>query len=183
MGVDSTEAMMRLAATQHGAIGAGQLAGLGITRRWLDNLVRRSVLHRAGGGVYVVCGAAPTWHHKLTVGMLVLSGDAWVSHESAAALHRFDRALHEPVEFTVFRVAKGRGKRAPFAVHTTASLAMIDRVTVDGYRCTSATRTVIDLAHSRIPIVYEYTWNDVTKRPGHVERTLVERLHDAGWRR
>jgi very-short-patch-repair endonuclease len=31
--------------------------------------------------------------------------------------------------------------------------------------------------------VFEYTWEDVTRRPGHVERTLVARLHAAGWRR
>jgi hypothetical protein len=31
--------------------------------------------------------------------------------------------------------------------------------------------------------VYEYTWDDVTRRPGFVERSLTARLHDAGWRR
>ncbi len=83
---------MQLAATQHRAVSTAQLAQIGVTRRWLENLVRRSVLHRVGAGVYVVGGAAPTWHHRLTVGMLVLAGDAWASHEAAAALRRFDRA-------------------------------------------------------------------------------------------
>jgi hypothetical protein len=31
--------------------------------------------------------------------------------------------------------------------------------------------------------VYEYTWDDVTRRPGFVERSLTSCLHDAGWRR
>lgn len=31
--------------------------------------------------------------------------------------------------------------------------------------------------------VFEYTWEDVTARPTRVERTLVARLHAAGWRR
>ena len=31
--------------------------------------------------------------------------------------------------------------------------------------------------------VFEYTWEDVTRRPGHVERTMTARLHAAGWRR
>ncbi len=30
--------------------------------------------------------------------------------------------------------------------------------------------------------VYEYTWDDVTTRPAFVERSLITRLHDAGWR-
>jgi hypothetical protein len=31
--------------------------------------------------------------------------------------------------------------------------------------------------------VYEYTWEDVTRRPAYVERSLVALLHKAGWRR
>ena len=31
--------------------------------------------------------------------------------------------------------------------------------------------------------VYEYTWEDVSERSGFVARTLIARLHDAGWRR
>jgi hypothetical protein len=31
--------------------------------------------------------------------------------------------------------------------------------------------------------VYEYTWEDVTARPGFVARTLTQRLHAVGWRR
>ena len=48
----------------------------------------------------------------------------------------------------VLRGAKGR--RTPFIVHSTHALPLIDRVTVNGLRCTSATRTIIDLARARI---------------------------------
>jgi very-short-patch-repair endonuclease len=37
----------------------------------------------------------------------------------------------------------------PFAVHTTNKLPRIDQVMIDGFRTTSATRTVLDLAHAR----------------------------------
>lgn len=37
----------------------------------------------------------------------------------------------------------------PFQVHTTKLLPPIDRVSGDGFRATSATRTIIDLAHAR----------------------------------
>jgi hypothetical protein len=41
----------------------------------------------------------------------------------------------------------------PFTVHTTTALRRIDCVTVDGFRCLSATRTIIDLARARVPTV------------------------------
>jgi hypothetical protein len=85
----------------------------------------------------------------LTAGLLALGDQSWVSHEAAAALHRLDRAQPDAVEFTVLR--SGRGRKVPFTVHTTTSLGRLDRVTVDGFRCVSATRTIIDLAYARIP--------------------------------
>ena len=83
------------------------------------------------------------------MGLLALGPAAWVSHEAAAALHGFDRALPEPVELTVLRAARGR--RMPFPLHTTASLPRIDQVTIGPFRAVSTTRTVIDLAHARVP--------------------------------
>ena len=67
------------------------------------------------------------------------------------ALHGFDRCLPDVVELTVSR--DRRGVHTPFTVHTTKYLSRLDLVTVDGWRCTSATRTVIDLARLRIPTV------------------------------
>jgi very-short-patch-repair endonuclease len=306
METNATDLVTGLARAQHGVVAVSQLADLGVTRRWLENLVRRRVLRRVAAGVYTVAGAADTWHQRLTVGLLALGDESWVSHEAAAALHGLDRSRDGIAEFTVPRRAHGR--RTPFRVHTTDSLPPLDRVTVGDFRCLSATRTVIDLAHARVPRVrleaaidsavrlgltspfvlearlgelrgsgrwgcrqldtllvdsgghtmlerhflalvreaglprpatqvihrrdgvtfarvdfmfdpcgvvievsgclghsspaerardaqrrnelqdvgrkvYEYTWEDVTKRPGHVRATLTARLHAAGWRR
>jgi hypothetical protein len=305
MGAVDTRTLMAIAKNQHGAIAVDALPQ-GATRRWVDNLVRRGVLERAAPGVYVVAGGAATWYRSLSVGLLALGADSWVSHEAAAALHRLDRTPSEPVEFVTLRAARGR--RVPFRVHTTSSLPRLDRVEVQGFRTVAATRTIIDLAHARVsrrrleaaidsavrlglssPValrarledlrgpgrwgarlldellvdsgghsmlerrflelvrraglprphtqvihrrgaatfarvdflfepfgvvvevtgrlghsspterqrdaqrrnelqdvgrhVYEYTWEDVTSRPVHVEQTLVARLHAAGWRR
>ncbi len=79
--------------------------------------------------------------------MLSLGGQSWISYEAAALLHGLDRSTPDAVEFTVMR---GAGpSRAPFRVHTTSFLAPSDPVTVRGLPVMSATRTVIDLAHSR----------------------------------
>jgi very-short-patch-repair endonuclease len=148
MGGRATELITTLASAQHGVVSIAQLADAGVSRRWVDNLVRRGVLRRNTAGVYVIAGSEPSWRQQLTAGLLALGESSWVSHEAAAALHRLDRARDDAVEFTVLRDAKGR--RVPFTVHTTTRLSRLDRVTVDGFRCLSATRTLIDLAHSRV---------------------------------
>ena len=84
-------------------------------------------------------------------GLLSLGPTAAVSHEAAARLHCFDRCLPDTVEFSMPR--RSRGVRTPFTVHTSAAFGALDRVTINGLRCTSATRTIIDLARARIPNV------------------------------
>jgi very-short-patch-repair endonuclease len=151
VGTSRTATVTDLAARQHGVVTVAQLAELGVRRRWVDNLVRRGVLRRVGSGVYVIAGSEPTPRQQLTAGLFALGEESWVSHEAAAALHGLDRHKAGAVEFTVLRA--GRGRKVPYTVHTTRSLGPLDRVTVDGLRCLSATRTIIDLAHARIPAV------------------------------
>ena len=83
------------------------------------------------------------------MGLLSLGRPSWVSHEAAAALHGFDRSIPESVEFSVPR--SHRGRTCPWPVHTTDDLGPHDLVTVDGLRCSTATRTILDLAHGRLP--------------------------------
>jgi very-short-patch-repair endonuclease len=147
MGTRSTDLITELAASQHGAFAIRQLDG--VTRRWVENLSRRRMVHRVAPGVYALAGSPDTWRRRLTVGLLALGEASWVSHDAAARLHQLDRAPADAVEFTVPR--RARGRRMPFTVHTTADLPKLDRVTVDGFRCLSATRTIIDLAHARVP--------------------------------
>jgi len=106
MGTRATELITQLAANQHGAVAIGQLEG--VSRRWVDNLVRRGVLRRAASGVYVLAGSPDTWSRRLTVGLLALGAESWVSHDAAAKLHKLDRAPADAVEFTVPRAARGR---------------------------------------------------------------------------
>ncbi len=128
MGADSTDIIARLAGAQHGAVAVRQVIEAGVTRRWIDNLVDRDVLRRTAAGVYVVNGSEPTWHQRLSVGLLSLGDQAWVSFEAAAALHWFDRALREPVDFTVLRELRNRAKACPYRVHTTVTMPPIDIV-------------------------------------------------------
>ena len=87
-----------------------------------------------------------TWEQALMAGLLDLGDGAVVSHRAAAALHGFDGFDPGPVEFLQPRRRRGSG--VGWKVHTTVRLELIDRVEVDGFRCTSASRTVVDLAGS-----------------------------------
>lgn len=137
----------RLAETQHGLVSAGQLDRICATTWERRQLIDGGPLTRVAPGVYRVRGAPDTHQQRLAVGLLSLGEQSWVSYEAAATLHRLDRSNPVAVEFTVLRGA--RLPKLPSTVHTTTLLPTIDRVSVSDFRTTSATRTIIDLAHAR----------------------------------
>jgi very-short-patch-repair endonuclease len=137
-----------LASGQHGLVTLEQLERLGITRQQLRTLVGDGWLHSMAPRVYGIAGVPSSTQRKLMLGLLSLGPAAVISHEAAARLHDFDRCLPDAVEFTVPREL--RHSRGRFRLHSTGMLPPIDRVTVAGFPCTSATRTIIDLARARI---------------------------------
>ena len=110
------------------------------------NAIAAGILLEVEAAVYVVAGSADTWHRKLQVGLLALGPDAWVSHEAAAELHELEGTPDEKVvAFTALRGRRGVRLRNG-TVHTTTQCGPHDIITIDGFRCASATRTVLDLA-------------------------------------
>ena len=72
-----------------------------------------------------------------------------------------------------------RHSGAPFRVHSTERFPPIDRVKIDGYPCTSATRTIIDLARASIPTVRLEAAIDSAIRSGaSAAVVLAKRLAD-----
>ena len=136
-------------ALQHGVVSADELAGpLGVSRAQLRAWVRGRRLVRVAPRVWRVNGSPVTWEQRLRVGLLSLGRDAVVSHDAAARLHELDRAPRDAVEFTVPRGQ--RTARITERVHSTRVLPPTDCVRIDGFRATSATRTIIDLARARV---------------------------------
>jgi very-short-patch-repair endonuclease len=68
---------------------------------------------------------------------------------------------------------RSRGATINMPVHSTLVLPPIDRVTVRGYRCTSATRTVIDLAYLRLPRAQLEAAIDSAVRAGRSSPTVL----------
>jgi hypothetical protein len=144
-------AITTLAASQHGAVSIKQLRESGVTPKAQKAAMAQGWLASVEPTVLVLAGSPDTWYRRLRIGLLALDGRGWVSHEAAARLHGFDRAREEAVEFTVPRTARHLGCSA--TVHTTDRVGPLDVVSVSGFRCTSATRTIIDLARARTPTV------------------------------
>ncbi len=138
------DALTTLAADQEGLIQSKQLRALGISKWAQQRLIADGQLQRIAPRVYAIRGAPNTQRQRLRAGLLCLGERSWVSFEAAACLHGLDRSDHRAVDFTI-----ARGRRPPllpFAVHTTTRVRSTDFVVVEGFRATSATRTVFDLA-------------------------------------
>jgi very-short-patch-repair endonuclease len=136
--------LLQLAARQFGCVSVqqAQACGLGLPElRWRLRVGR---LHRIGARVLRVVGSPPSWEQSLLAGLLDLGPTSVVSHRAAAALHGFEGFERGPIEFTVERAR--HGLRGPWRMHTTRTLEAIDRGVVSPFRCTSATRTIVDLA-------------------------------------
>lgn len=146
-GVHISSALNDLAADQEGLITVEQLRSHGITAWAQRRLVADGWLFRLAPRVYAIKGSPDTHRRRLRCGLLCLGERSWVSFEAAAALHGLDRSRANAVEFSIDR--SRRPPILPFAVHTTQRLDPIDHLVVDGFRVTSATRTVFDLALAR----------------------------------
>jgi hypothetical protein len=141
-------ALTDLAADQEGLLTSAQLRMHGVTNWTQRRLIAEGWMFRLAPRVYALRGTPDTHRRRLRCGLLCLGERSWVSFEAAATLHGLDRSRAHAVEFTIERPR--RPAVLPFAVHTTKRLDPIDHVVVDGFRVTSATRTVFDLALARV---------------------------------
>jgi very-short-patch-repair endonuclease len=139
--------LARIARAQEGLLSTADLASENLTSWQRRRLVSSGSLARVAPRVYAVSGTPESHRYRLRLGLLSLGERSWVSYEAAATLHGLDRSRPNAIEFTVPR--SKRGIDLPFTVHTTDMMKPIDFVEVQGFRATSATRTIIDLAHGR----------------------------------
>lgn len=136
----------RVAEAQHGVITRRQLRAAGRSDDYVDRLIRADRIERIHRGVFRIVGSTPTTHQLLAAATLWLGDDASTSHRSALWLLRLDRERHEFVYVTVPPTnRRGRSATAAIVVHR-SDVPPSDRRVVDGIRCTSAARTLLDCA-------------------------------------
>ena len=138
--------MTEFLSVHHGVVDRRELDRRQVTKHQLGRWVGEGRLERVAPRVWRVTGSADTWHQRLMTGIFSLGDTGAVSHNAAAQLHHFDRTPRDVVEFLVPR--QHRCSRLPYTVHHSKLIRPWDFVTVDGFRTTSATRTILDLANA-----------------------------------
>lgn len=171
------------AASHHAVLTRREAADLHLPRSALAHLRRDGLLREPSRDVFVASWAPTTWRQRLYIATRAAGGGVTVSHRAAAQLHRIDGFEHGLVEVTV---RKGRRLRIDGCIthQTTRSWANDDVVVIDGVRCTSLARTLVDLPTVVDDLLVERALDDFQRRGlslNWLERT-ARRLHRPGQR-
>jgi very-short-patch-repair endonuclease len=108
---------------------------------------------------------------------LWLGPDACVSHLTAATLLRLDGCRTSQLHVAVPRAVRRRVEQSIIEIHRVNSLTQIDRTTVDGIPCTSATRTIVDCAPFLDPEALEVAFESA-RRMGLTSPHALARVAD-----
>jgi predicted transcriptional regulator of viral defense system len=130
--------------SQHGVVTLLQLVGLGLTARAVGYRVAAGRLHRVHDGVFAVGYPRLTREGHYMAAVLACGESSGLSHRSAADLRGMRRSSRKAIDVISSR-RPGR-KRAGIDAHTSSTLLPRDIEKVDGIRCTTVARTLLDLA-------------------------------------
>jgi len=140
----ATEAILRLAATQHGVVTRAQLLAAGVTPDTVDGRIASRLLVPLHRGVYAV-GLPVSIHGRALAALFACGSDAAVSHQTAAALRKFAPADGADTRVHVI-LTRGDRRRPGIRIHRVSDLRPDEIATVDGIRQTTPARTLLDLA-------------------------------------
>jgi len=140
-GVD--QRIAALAKAQYGIVGLGDLRELGLSSRAVRHRVASGRLHRVHAGVYAVGHPRITRDGRDLAAVLACGPGAGLSHRSAGARRGLRPSSRAVVDVITSR--QGGRRRAGIDAHVSATLLPRDFSDVDGIRCTSVARTLLDL--------------------------------------
>lgn len=135
------------AADQDGVVGRQQLLAAGVGAGALTGRIRSRLLVPLHAGVYAVGNPRPSARGRLRAALLAVGDEAVLSHRSAAGAHDL-LADTGPVHLSSVRHAHSR---TGIVVHRPRRLSSSEVAVVDGFRCTSVARTLVDLAAIATP--------------------------------
>lgn len=137
------QAISRLAGGQHGMVAVRQLAELGLGPSGARARAAEGKFHRIHRGVYAVGHPTPTREGWMMAAVLACGLRAVLSHRSAAALLGLRQTTRASVDVTIPR--NSRRRHDGIDVHR-SDLAASEITLIDGIRCTTVARTLLDLA-------------------------------------
>jgi very-short-patch-repair endonuclease len=135
-----------LAERQHGVVSLSQLQFMGLSSRAVRDRVAAGRLTRIHRGVYAVGHGRLTGHGRWMAAVLALGDGAVLSHRSAAALHGIRPDNRATTDITL--PSRSARPRPGIRVHKSSTLTAADVTTMDGIRCTTVARTLLDMAET-----------------------------------
>lgn len=133
----------RIAGSQHGLLTSEDATSAGLSPTQLKYRLAARGWARHGRGLYLLPGAGPpTWRRDAMAAVLLGGSDARASHLTSAALHG---GCRPPVLPHITVPARGNARTRLASVHR-SDVPPVDRATIDGVPCTSASRAVVECA-------------------------------------
>jgi hypothetical protein len=175
---EAEKALAALAARQRQVFTREQARAAGLSFNAITRRLQHSDFVAVGSRTLTFGGVTLDWYGELAAGLLDIGRGTLVSAEAAAALLGLDGYDPGPLVFLAPRELRWHRTRG--AVATTRSINGLDRKRVDGFPCTSGTRTVIELL-GRVPYAMLGNALDTACRKGLIaERAVVGRLGELG---
>jgi hypothetical protein len=143
-------AIARLATAQGGVVSHEQLRRLGLSPDAIKYRARVGRLYPLHHGVYAVGHVVVGVLGRRWAAVLAVSGDAFVSHQSAADAVGFRKSDAGLVHVTV-RGRAGRKRHAGVRIHRPHALPDDEVTQLDGLPITTPARTLLDLAAAGLP--------------------------------
>jgi very-short-patch-repair endonuclease len=140
---DADEQIAVVAELQFGVFGRQQAADEGLSEYAMSRRVMTGRWVEIFPGVYRLPGTTRTGRQRAMAAVLWGGDKAAISHTTAGRLLRLDAIRFDGVHLTL---PPSFGRRASDLVLHRMAAAPVDLVVVDGIRCTSATRTIVDCA-------------------------------------
>jgi hypothetical protein len=140
---DRFVALAAAAANWHGVFTTSMAQRLGVSDRLRNEWLAMGRIERLGFRTFRFAGSPSTWRMALASSLGDLGPSAAVSGRSVAALHHLDGFGGEPVEIWVPRSCRGRSHTALIRSSARPLIAG-DVVTIDGLRCVTAERLILD---------------------------------------
>jgi very-short-patch-repair endonuclease len=142
---DADTKVAALAELQFGVFSRAQAAAVRLSERAMSRRVMTGRWVEIFPGVYRLPGASRTGRQQAMAAVLWGGDKAAISHTTAGRLLRLDAIRFDGVHLTL---PPSFGRRASALVLHRMEATPVDLVVVDGIRCTSATRTIVDCAAS-----------------------------------
>ncbi len=140
---DRFQRVAALAANQHSVISSQQLAGLGVSPSRRSKWEHNGLLDRIGKRSFTTAGSTSTFGRAVTSGLADLGGHGVVAGRAAARLYGLDDFGDAREEFLVPR-AHRMFTTGGLVCSTGRALTRADIVTVQGFKCLTAERLILE---------------------------------------